>query len=155
MRSAVIFAFACIPVSGAEPPAPLTLDRLSWYTPDREFQPIEPAPWVYEGVQKVFLGDWTNPRTFEYLEELAAMGVTVIHTGGPAPCFPLKKHGGADADPKESAVLKSAFERLRSRGMRIIIGVSPYAPAEVVRAHPEWRLKPSPSEKPLDSGASS
>src|SRR5436190_17838563 len=67
------FAFAADPVS---------TDSLKWYTPDRDFLPIEPAAWVYEGVQKAFAGDFANPKSLPYVDELAAAGVTVIHTGG-------------------------------------------------------------------------
>jgi hypothetical protein len=125
------------------------LESLPWYTQDRDFRPVEPAPWVHEGVQKAFLGNFADPRTPETIDALAAMGVTVIHTGGPAPYYPLRRDGWTDPDPRERAILETAFRRMRDRGMRIVIGVSPYAPPEVVRRHPEWRLKGSPDEKPL------
>jgi hypothetical protein len=101
-------------------------------------------------VQKVFLSDLGNPKTLAYIDELAALGVTVVHTGGPAPYFPLRRDGGLGPDAKELAVLRAAFERMRARGMRIVVGVSPYAPVEFVRQHLEWRLKSSADEKPLD-----
>lgn len=126
------------------------MDSLKWYTQDKDFQPIEPAPWVSEGVQKVFIGDFANPKTRPYIDELASKGVTVMHTGGPSPYYPLKRDGGPGFDPKESALMKTAFEHMRSHKMRIIIGVSPYAPATYVKQHPEWRYKYSPNEKPLD-----
>jgi hypothetical protein len=34
--------------------------------------------------------------------------------------------------------------------MRVVIGVLPYAPIAYVKEHPEWRLKYSANEKPLD-----
>ncbi|MDB6152912.1 MAG: Trehalose utilization [Chthoniobacteraceae bacterium] len=127
---------------------PVTTDTLKWFTPDRDFKPIDPAAWVYEGVQKTFAGDFANPKSLPYVDELAAAGVTVIHTGGPEPYYPLRRDGGPGME--ESALMRAAFERMRSHGIRIVIGVSPYAPAEYVKAHREWRLKPSPDEKPLD-----
>ena len=129
---------------------PLTTESLKWFTPDRDFKAVEPAAWVYEGVQKVFLGDFANPKTLPYLDELAAAGVTVIHTGGPDPYFPLRSAGGTGISAKEAALMKTAFTRMRSHGMRVVIGVSPYAPVEYVKLHPEWRLKYSADEKPLD-----
>ncbi|HWE92473.1 MAG TPA: alpha-amylase family protein [Tepidisphaeraceae bacterium] len=129
---------------------PVTMESLKWYTPDRDFKPVEPAAWVYEGVQKAFAGDFANPKSLPYVDELAAAGVTVIHTGGPGAYFPLRQDGGTGADAKERALFETAFDRIRSHGMRIVIGVSPYAPPEVVKQHPEWRLKYSPNEKPLD-----
>ncbi len=89
--------------------------------------------------------------TSPYIDELAEMGVTVIHTGGPDPYFPLRREGGAGPAPKDGDPLLSAFDHIRRRGLRIVIGVSPYAPAEYVKQHPEWRLKSSPNEKLLDT----
>jgi hypothetical protein len=129
---------------------PVTTDSLKWYTPDRDFKPIEPAPWVYEGVQKVFVSDLGNPNTLASIDELAALGVTVVHTGGPDPYYPLRRDGGGGPQGKRHEEMQTAFERMRSRGLRVVIGVSPYAPAEIVKQNPEWRLKHSPNEKPLD-----
>jgi hypothetical protein len=128
----------------------ITVESLQWYVQDRDFQPVEPAAWVYEGVQKAFAGDFANPKSLPYIDQLAAAGVTVIHTGGPDPYFPLRRDGGTGPEEKQRTLLQTAFERMRSHQMRIVIGVSPYAPVEFVKQHPEWRLKPSPNEKPLD-----
>ena len=95
-------------------------------------------------------GDFANPKTLPYIDELAALGVTVIHTGGPEPYFPLRRDGGTGIDAQQSELLQTAFERMRSHGMRIVIGVSPYAPVDIVQRHPDWRLKLSPNDKPLD-----
>jgi hypothetical protein len=134
-------------VVDAQPP---TVEALAWYTPDRDFKPVEPAPWVYEGIQKAFVADFANPKTLPYIDELAAKGVTVIHLGGPEPYYPPKRAGGAYSNAEERALMRTAFDRMRSHGMRIIIGVSPYAPPEIVKQHPEWRLKSTPTEKALD-----
>lgn len=107
---------------------PVTLESLKWFTPDRDFTAVEPAAWVYEGVQKAFVGDFANPKTLPYVDDLAALGVTVIHTGGPDPYFPLRRDGGAGIEAEESALMQTAFERMRSHGMRVIIGVSPCRP---------------------------
>jgi hypothetical protein len=94
---AFISAFALAVAHAADP---VTVDSLKWFTPDRDFAPIEPAAWVYEGVQKAFAGDFANPNSLPYVDELAASGVTVIHTGGPDPYFPLRRDGGAGIDEK-------------------------------------------------------
>ncbi|MEI6914930.1 MAG: beta-galactosidase trimerization domain-containing protein, partial [Armatimonadota bacterium] len=130
---------------------PVALSSLKWYTPDSQFKPVDVAPWVYEGVQKVFLGNFADPSQMKYIDELADLGVTAIHTGGPDPYYPLRKDkldGGPNS--KDTELMKAAFAKMKARGMRIIIGVSPYAPAEYVKLHPEWRLKYSLNEKPLD-----
>jgi hypothetical protein len=143
-----ILSISGSPVRADEPP---TVESLKWYTPDREFKPVEPAPWVYEGIQKAFVGDFANPKTLPYIDELAAMGVTVVHLGGPEPYYPPKREGGAYSNPAERSIMRAAFDRMRKHGMRIVIGVSPYAPPEIVNQHPEWRLKSGPGEKPLDT----
>jgi hypothetical protein len=53
-------------------------------------------------VQKAFAGDFANPKSLPYVDELAAAGVTVIHTGGPEPYFPLRRDGGAGIDAKRA-----------------------------------------------------
>lgn len=127
------------------------ISDLSWYVPDRDFKPIEPAPWVYDGIQKAFISDLANPKTLDYIDKLASMGVTVIHTAGSDPYYPLRRDDPSAGPPAElREVLTTVYKRMRSHGMRIVIGVSPYAPVEVVKQHPEWRLKSSPDEKPLD-----
>ncbi len=145
----VTFLINAIP-SLAHAGEPVKMESLKWYPQDRDFQPVEPAPWVYEGVQKVFIGSLEDPKTTAYIDELAGLGVTVMHTGGPSPYFPLRREGGEGFDPKESAVMKTSFAHMRRLGIRVVIGVSPYAPVAYVKQHPEWRLKYSPGEKPLD-----
>jgi hypothetical protein len=86
MLRTTLLALLCIAARAAEP---VTTDSLKWFTQDRDFAPVEPAAWVYEGVQKAFAGDFANPKSLPYVDELAAAGVTVIHTGGPDPYFPL------------------------------------------------------------------
>ncbi len=138
-----------LPSGTAAEKLPVTAD-FAWFTQDRDFRPVEPAPWVYEGIQKVFLGDLGNPKTLDYIDQLADLGVTVIHTGGPSPYFPLRRDGGAGFEAKEREQMKTAFARMRSHGMRIVIGVSPYAPPEYIREHSDWRLKGALDERPLD-----
>ena len=143
-------AFLALLTNAAFAAEPVTMDSLKWFTPDRDFKAVEPAPWVYEGVQKAFVGDFANPKTLPHVDDLAALGVTVIHTSGPDPYFPLRRDGGPGIEAKEAALMQTAFERMRSHQMRVVIGVSPYAPVDYVKLHPMWRLKLSANEKPLD-----
>ena len=92
-----LFVWALLILAGSAPLAaqqPPTVETLAWYTPDREFKPVEPPPWVFDGIQKAFVGDFANPKTLPYIDELAAMGVTVIHLGGPEPYYPPKRRRG-------------------------------------------------------------
>jgi hypothetical protein len=110
LRIVTLVVLLSATVIGAEP---VTTDTLKWFTPDQDFQPIEPAAWVYEGVQKAFVGDFANPKTLPYIDELASLGVTVIHTGGPEPYSPLRRDGGPGIDARQSELLQTAFERMR------------------------------------------
>ena len=144
-------SFAQAPAAPAAPAERIKLSDLKFYTPDQDFKPVEPAQWVYDGVQKVFLFQIEKPETREYLRELKAQGVTVVHTGGPDPYWPLLRDDPKSGPPAEQrALLKDNYAFLRSLGMKIVIGISPYAPIEYVHKHPEWRLKGSPDEPPLD-----
>ena len=49
----LILAVLCSSAFAAEP---VKTDALKWFTPDRDFKAVEPAAWVYEGVQKAFVG---------------------------------------------------------------------------------------------------
>lgn len=130
----------------------IKLSDLKFYTPDQDFKPITPAPWVVDGVQKVFLFQIELPGTRDYLRELKAQGVTVVHTGGPDPYWPLLRDDANSGPPAEQrATLRDNYKFLRELGMKIVIGISPYAPAEYVKQHPEWRLKGSPDEPLLDT----
>lgn len=131
---------------------PLTIDSLKWYVPDGKFQPIEPAPWVYEGVQKAFyFPNPDDPKSMEYIDELAAMGVTVIHTGGPEMYYPMKADDPKSGpDPKQHAKLIACYDRMRKAGMRIVIGIWPFAPPELAKKHQEWRVMRTREVKPLD-----
>jgi len=131
----------------------LTMSSLAWYTQDRDFKPVEVAPWVYEGVQKAFyFPNPDDPKTMDYVDELAAMGVTVMHTGGPEMYYPLKvDKPDSGPDPKQDARLKVSYERMRKAGMRIVIGIWPFAPPELARKHQEWLVMRSSDSKPADS----
>src|SRR5262245_45860871 len=74
----------------------------------------------------------------------------VVDLGWPEPYDPPKRAGGAYANSAERATMLAGFDRRRRNKMRIVIGVSPYAPPEFVKQHPEWRLKATADEKPLD-----
>src|SRR5882672_6202640 len=66
--------------------------------------------------RKVFIGDFGNPKTLAYMDELAAAGVTVIHTGGPAPYYPLRRDGGTGSDQigRSSSAISAIRRRSRT-----------------------------------------
>lgn len=79
----------------ATPAELVTIESLKWYVQNHDFKPVEPARWVYDGVQKAFVGlDMSDPKSIAYVDELVKMGVTVMHTGGPAPYCPYAGPAG-------------------------------------------------------------
>jgi hypothetical protein len=108
---------------------------LPFLTPDADFKGVDPPDWVLDGAVKVFLGLEDHVA----IDETAAIGATIVHAGGPSPYYPLRRD-----DPKsgvtdpEKTRLTTGIARAKQHGMRVILGVSPYAPVEIVRQHPEW-----------------
>jgi hypothetical protein len=151
LRSLVLSLLAGLALPAVATAKPVTTADLKWYTPDADFEPVEPAPWVYDSVGKAFVEDWPNPATWPMVEKLVKSGVTVVHTAGPNPYFPLRKDGGEGGSPAQRADLAAIVKRLHGMGLRVVIGVSPYAPPDYVRQHPSWRLKSSADQPPLDT----
>lgn len=107
----------------------------SYLTSDARFQGIQPPGWVLEGVAKMFLSLDDHPA----IDEAAALGVTVVHAGGPSLYYPLRKHDPSSGIPAgEKAKLLAGIARAQQHSMRVVLGISPYAPTEIVRQHPEW-----------------
>ena len=120
-------------------------DILSFRVKDRDFEPVEPPDWVYDGVIKGFVTGVENaPAVFDEIDKAAADGATVIHTVGFNPYYPLVRD-----DPKsglsaeKSAAIHAAVARAKSHGMRVVFGVGPFPPLEVVKTHPEWLQYPT------------
>lgn len=108
---------------------------LPFFTPDAAFKGVEPPDWVLDGVVKVFLAleDHTS------IDETAAIGATIIHAGGPSPYYPLRRDDPKSGVPEpEKGRMLAGIARAKQHGMRVVLGVSPYAPVEIVRQHPEW-----------------
>jgi hypothetical protein len=107
----------------------------NFLTPDSDFRGVEPPGWVLDGAVKLFL----PLEDHGLIDEAAAAGVTVVHAGGPAPYFPLRRDDPSSGVPaEEKARLLGGIARAKHHGMRVVLGISPYAPVEMVRQHPEW-----------------
>ena len=112
--------------------APADLPAL---TPDSQFVGVDPPGWVLDGAAKVFLS-LEDPQS---IDEAAQIGATIVHAGGPELYYPLRKDNPQSGlKEAERAKLAAGIERAKKRGLRIVLGVSPYAPVEIVREHPEW-----------------
>lgn len=131
---------------------PTGLDQYPWYVKDTQFKGIEPVSWVFEGVQKVFFtpGDISTPDSLASIDEFAKMGVTVIHTMGPVLDFPLTDE---DALRKRDPKLLKSYRYMADKGMRIVVGVYPYAPIALAKKHQEWRVMTQPDMKPAPADA--
>lgn len=104
-------------------------------TPDSKFEGVEPPAWVLDGAVKVFL----PLEDLKGIEETSAIGATILHAGGPSPYYPLRRDDPASGVPEaERTKLLAGIAHAKKHGMRVILGVSPYAPVEIVRQHPEW-----------------
>lgn len=113
---------------------------LPFLTPDRAFVGVEPPAWVLDGVASVFLG----LEDLEGIDAAAAVGATILHAGGPAPYYPLRRDDPQAGVPAAERVrLRAGIARARQHGMRVVLGISPYAPVEIVRQHPDWMLHPT------------
>ena len=109
--------------------------ELPFVTPDAKFEAVQPPDWVLDGAAKVFLGLEDIPA----IEEAGKLGATILHAGGPAPYYPLRRDDPRSgvAEPEKSIYLKG-IAAAKKQGMRVILGISPYAPVEMVRQHPDW-----------------
>lgn len=109
--------------------------NLPFLTPDADFHSVDAPDWVLDGAVKVFL----SLDDLKSIEETAAIGATVLHAGGPSPYYPLRKqHPQSGVPEPERSKIHRGIEHAKKHGMRVVIGVSPYAPVEIVREHPEW-----------------
>jgi len=126
-------------------------DVLSFHVPDRNFQGVDAPNWVLDGALKVFL----PLEDANSIDEVAKLGVTVIHSGGPSPYYPLVRDDPNSGLPaRERAAYKAGIAHAKSHGMRVILGVFPMAPIPMVRQHLDWIVRPSDDDailKKIDS----
>lgn len=116
------------------------IDRYPFLTHDRDFQTVQPPDWVLDGAAKVFL----PLEDHDAISQAAELGATVLHAGGPELYYPLKRDA-ADSGLEQTtrATLLAGIQHAKRCGMRVVLGVSPYAPIPIVRQHPEWIHHPT------------
>ncbi len=124
-----LLVFSCSYLFAQVSPAP-------FITPDNQFRAVEPPDWVLDGAVKVFL----PIDDFKGIEETAAIGATILHAGGPEIYYPLRRDNptAAGLPAAEREKLLKGIQHAKRHGMRVVLGVSPYAPIPIVREHPEW-----------------
>jgi hypothetical protein len=75
------------------------------------------------------------------VEKAAKAGVQVVHGNAVWPYFPLRRDGGA-LRPEEDRVLRKFVSDCHRHGMKLVLGLPPFPPVELVKKHPDWRVHP-------------
>jgi hypothetical protein len=114
---------------------PATPEPSAPATDSAPFEPIRPPDWVFGITRMAFL-------TAGQLADAAKAGVQVVHTNLVWPYFPLRRDGGGLA-PKEAKALHDLCDSGHRYGMRIVLGLPPFPPVNLVQAHPDWRVHPA------------
>jgi hypothetical protein len=126
LGAAGALAFAC--AGAAAPP------ETAGPTP---FEPVAIPEWVRGVTRMAFLTPGEVPRA-------ARAGVQVVHTNLVWPYFPLRRDGGGLARDQADA-LRDLVKACRKGGMRLVLGLPPFPPVGLVKAHPDWRIDPDGS----------
>jgi hypothetical protein len=98
------------------------------------FEPVRIPKWVLGTTRMAFLGP-------DQVDLAAKAGVQVIHTNVVWPYYPLRRDGGG-LGPEDAARLHKLVDESRRRGIRVCLGLPPFPPVALVKAHPEWRVHP-------------
>lgn len=111
-----------------------TRDLLAFHVSDAEFQAIEVAPWVREATIQAFVST-------EQIDTAAKWGVQVVHGAGPDIYYPLLRDDSNSGPPaSRDAEVKAYVSRAKQHGLRVLLGINPAAPVQMVRQHPEWMI---------------
>ncbi len=115
-------------------------------TPDSEFKGVTPPDWVLEGSAKVFVSLDDSAG----IDQAAEIGATIIHAGGPAMYYPLHRDNTTwdRSDPERKKWIED-ISHAKAKGMRVVLGISPYAPIEFVNQHPEWVFQAQNNNVPV------
>ena len=115
---------------------------LAWAAPwglaaEPAFEPVRIPAWVHGVTRMVFI----TPGEIDVAEKVRAQ---VVHTNVVWPYYPLRRDGGGlSAD--DAKRLKDFADECHRRGMKIVLGLPPFMPVPLVKAHPEWRVHPDES----------
>ena len=114
---------------------PAAAQAPSFHVPDEAFEPVEIPGWVWESTRIAYLGE-------DRIDMAAGAGVQVVHGGGPWPYHPLVRDDPASGlPPAEKKAFAAAVAKMKERGMRVVMGIAPFAPPSLVKLHPEWILR--------------
>ena len=102
------------------------------------FESVKIPEWVFGVTRMAFL----SPSE---LAKAAKAGVQVVHTNLVWPYFPLRRDGGG-LSKKDDRRLRELVDECHRFGMRLVLGLPPFPPVELVKKHPDWRVHPSDSD---------
>ena len=117
-------------------------DDLPWHVKDRDFQPITPPQWVMDAPQIAFAnGEAAVGHAIE-------AGAQALHTGSFSVWYPLKKDDpSVTLDPMYLGEQDAQWKRAKAAGVRIMPAVVPWAPPEMIKAHPDWMIHPEDNKE--------
>jgi hypothetical protein len=101
------------------------------------FEPVAIPEWVRGVTRMAFLTPGDVPRA-------ARAGVQVAHANLVWPYFPLRRDGGGLGKDQARALHDLVTACLKG-GMKIVLGLPPFPPVNLVKAHPDWRIDPDGS----------
>jgi hypothetical protein len=105
------------------------------------FAPVKIPDWVRSVTRMAFV-------TPGEIDRAATLGVQVCHGNAIWPYFPLRRDGGglSLADRK---LMQQIVDQCHQHGMKYCLGLPPFPSVDCVKAHPDWRIKPDPSDTSL------
>src|SRR5438105_1799561 len=96
------------------------------------FEPVKIPQWVHGVTRMGFL----SPGE---VDKAAWLGVQVVHGNAVWPYHPLQRDGGG-LPVDESRALRKFVEDCHRHGMKLVLGLPPFPPVELVKKHPDWRV---------------
>ncbi len=98
------------------------------------FIPVRIPDWVFGVTRMAFLSPGEVGKA-------ARAGVQVVHTNLVWPYYPLHRDGGG-LSREDSRRLHDLVGECHRLGMKLVLGLPPFPPVSLVKAHPDWRVHP-------------
>jgi hypothetical protein len=101
------------------------------------FRPVDIPEWVFDVTRMAFL-------TPGEVAKAAQAGVQVVHGNAVWPYSPLRRDGGG-LRPDDDRLLRQFADECHRHQMKLVLGLPPFPPVELVQKHPQWRVYPDDS----------
>jgi hypothetical protein len=102
------------------------------------FEPVRIPEWVFGVTRMAFLTPGEVPKA-------AKAGVQVIHTNVVWPYFPLRRDGGG-LSKGDGRRLREVVAECHRHKIKVVLGLPPFPPVNLVKKHPDWRVHPANSD---------